>query len=221
MSTKKAHCNVCGGDRNHDVLHSELTTWEDRNQGVFGGDRYETLKCCGCEAIKLRHVSSFSEDDTVSVTYFPPAVFRRHPEWFEDLCNEIPPGNEFVVSLLNEIYVALHNNLTSLATMGVRALLEKVMISQIGDQGSFFSHVKKFEELGHLSKLQRARLDVILDAGHAAMHRIYSPNSSDVITLLDIAENIIESVFVHDHRVEKLKKNVPIKQSKKAKPPSI
>lgn len=195
-------------------MHSESTTWDDNDQGVFGGDNYETLKCCGCEAVKLRHVSWFSEDDTPSVTYFPPAVFRRHPEWFDELCGEISKENEFVVSLLNEIYVALHNNLTSLATMGVRALLEKVMISQIGDQGSFFAHVKKFEEWGHLSKLQKARLDVILDAGHAAMHRIYSPKRSDVITLLDIAENIIESVFVHDHRVEKLKKNVPLKKSK-------
>lgn len=211
MKTKKAHCNVCGGERNHDVLHSESTRWDDDEQGVYGGDTYETVKCCGCEAIKLRHVSWFSEDEESSITYFPPAVFRRHPAWFEELI-DLSSENEFVVSLLNEIYVALHNNLTSLATMGVRALLEKVMISQSGDLGSFAAHVKKFEELGHLSKKQRERLDAILDAGHAAMHRIYSPKSSDVITLLEIAEHIIESVFLHDSRVEKLKQNVPAKQ---------
>lgn len=214
MKTKKAHCNACGGERNHDVVHSESTRWDDDHHGVCGGDTYETLKCCGCDAIKLRHVSWFSEDDEPSITYFPPAVFRRHPEWFEELIDRVPPEADFVVSLLNEIYVALHNNLTSLATMGVRALLEKVMISQSGDLGSFSAHVRKFEELGHLSRRQRERLNAILDAGHAAMHRIYTPKSSDVITLLDIAENIIESVFLHDHRVEKLKMNVPAKQGR-------
>jgi hypothetical protein len=214
MSNKKAHCNVCGGDRNHTALHAESTRWDDDEQGICGGDTYETLKCCGCDAIKLRHVSWFSEDDEPSITYFPPAVFRRHPEWFDELTVKAHPDNDFVVDLLNEVYVALHNNLTSLATMGVRALLEKIMISQSGDLGSFAAHVKKFEELGHISKKQRERLDVILDAGHAAMHRIYSPESSDVIILLDITENIIESVFLHDSQVEKLKRNVPAKKRK-------
>jgi hypothetical protein len=214
MTTKKAHCNVCGGERNHDILHSEPTRWDDDAQGICGGDTYETLKCCGCEAVKLLHVSWFSEDDEPSITYFPPAVFRRHPKWFVDLIDKVPPDNDFVVILLNEVYVALHNDLTSLATMGVRALLEKVMISQSGDLGSFAAHVRKFEELGHLSKKQRERLDAILDAGHAAMHRLYSPKSNDVITLLDIAENIIESVFLHDSQIEKLKLNVPAKKQR-------
>lgn len=215
MTKRKAHCNACGRNTNHDILHSESTGWRDDEQDVSGGDTYATLKCCGCESIKLCHESWFSEVDETSITYFPAAVFRRHPEWFEELVEHIQPENYFVPSLLNEIYVALHNNLTSLAIMGLRALLEKVMISQSGDLGSFADHVSKFEEMGHLSRRQKERLDAILDAGHAAMHRIYSPKNSDVITILDIAENIIESVFLHDSRIEKLKKNVPAKQSKK------
>lgn len=167
----KAHCNACGGDRNHEISYSESTDWQDEAQLISGGDIYETLKCCGCEAIKLRHTSWFSEDEEPTVHYFPPAIFRRHPAWFEDLIDELPPERIYVAELLNEIYIALHNNLRSLATMGVRALLEKVMISQSGDLGSFTEHVLKFEELGHISKRQRERLDAILDAGHAAMQQ--------------------------------------------------
>lgn len=209
MPTTKAHCNTCDGDRNHDVLHSERTNWDDDEQAISGSDTYETLKCCGCELIKLRHTSWFSEDDAATVSYFPPAIFRRSPEWFSDLWLELKAEDEFVEALLKEIYVALQNNLPSLATMGVRALLEKIMISRAGDQGTFKKNIAEFEKLGHVSKLQREHLEAILEAGHAAIHRAYKPKVKEVVTLLDITEHIVESVFLHEAKIEALKKNVP------------
>lgn len=209
MSTTKAHCNACGGERNHNVLHSERTTWEDHEYPISGSDTYETLKCCGCEAIRLRHTSYFSEDDETKVYYFPPATFRRSPDWLSDLWHELKAEDEFVEALLKEIYVALQNNLPSLATMGVRALLEKIMISQAGDHGTFAKNIAEFEKLGHVSKRQRERLEAILDAGHAAIHRAYTPKVKEVITLLDITEHIIESVFLHEAKIKELKKRVP------------
>jgi hypothetical protein len=209
MPNTKAHCNDCGGERNHEVLHCEKTSWEDDDHGVWGGDKYETLKCCGCDLIKLRHTSWFSEEEESTVHYFPPSIFRRSPEWFSNLWLELKQEDEFVESLLKEIYVALQNNLSSLATMGIRALLERIMVTRAGDQGSFVKNIAKFEELGHVSKLQSKRLEAILEAGHAAMHRGYKPKVDEVVTLLDIMEHIIESVFLHESKVEKLKKKVP------------
>ena len=209
MSTTKAHCNTCGGDRNHEVLHSERTTWSDDEHPISGSDTYETLKCCGCEAIKLRHTSYFSEDDVPKVYYFPPAIFRRSPDWFSDLWLELKPEDEFVEALLKEIYIGLQNNLPTLATMGVRALLERIMISRASDQGTFTKNIAEFERLGHVSKLQRERLETILEAGHAAIHRSYTPKVKEVVTLLDITEHIVESVFLHEAKIEELKKKVP------------
>lgn len=211
MPTTKAHCNACGGDRNHEILHAETTSWSDDEAEVSGGDTYETLKCCGCDAVKLRHRSWFSEDEGEKVHYFPHAIFRRAPEWFDDLWLELKIEDGFVETLLKEIYVAVQNNLPSLATMGVRALLERIMISRAGDLGSFERNVTEFEKLGHVSKLQRERLEAILEAGHAAMHRAYRPTKKDVITLLDITEHIVESVFLHDGQVAKLKARVPVR----------
>jgi hypothetical protein len=59
----KAYCNNCGGRTNHEVLHKEITSWQDENSPVYGSDRYETLKCLGCDSIKLKHTSVFSERD--------------------------------------------------------------------------------------------------------------------------------------------------------------
>lgn len=211
----KAHCNNCGGERNHDVLHSEKTTWNDDEHMVFGSDTYETLKCCGCEAIKLRHTSWFSEDDGSTVNYFPASIFRRCPEWFNELWLELSSDDEFVEQLLKEIYVALQHNLPSLAAMGVRSLLEKIMISKTGDLGSFVQNIIEFERLGYVSRIQRERLEAILEAGHAAIHRTFNPSKKDVITLVDLTEHIVETVYLHEAKVTALKKRVPPRVTKK------
>jgi Domain of unknown function (DUF4145) len=214
METTKAHCNNCSGERNHEVLHSEKTEWDDSENAwngnfVSGSKTYETLKCCGCENIKLRYTSWFSEDDEDTVNYFPAAIFRRKPDWFDDLWLELGPEDQFVQRLLKEIYVALQNNLPNLATMGVRSLLEKVMVSKTGDQGSFVKNIAEFEKLGYVSRIQRERLEAILEAGHATIHRTFTPSTQDVITLVDLTEHIVETVYLHEGKVEELKKRVP------------
>jgi hypothetical protein len=40
-------------------------------------------------------------------------------------------------SLLHEIYQAVHGGQYRLAAMGIRALLEQIMVSKVGDLGSF------------------------------------------------------------------------------------
>lgn len=213
MSSTKAHCNECGGARNHEVLHSEKTRWDDDESGVSGGNTYETLKCMGCDNIKLRHTSWHSEDDGPTVNYFPAAIFRPSPRWFSELWLS-PSTDDFVEKLLKEIYVALQNNLPSLAAMGVRSLIEKVMISKTGDKGSFAKNLDEFEKQGYVSKIQRERLETILDAGHAAVHRTFTPSTQDVITLVDIAEHIVETVYLHEGKIKVLKRRVPPRKAK-------
>lgn len=221
MTTTKAHCNTCGGVRNHDILHSERTTWEDPEHPISGSDTYETLKCCGCENVKLRHTSWFSEDDSPTVNYFPAAIFRRNPAWFNELWHELSSEDEFVEQLLKEIYVALQHNLPSLAAMGVRSLLEKIMVSKTGDQGSFIQNIAEFERLGYVSRIQRERLEAILEAGHAAIHRTFKPRKNDVITLVDLTEHIVETVYLHESKVTDLKKRVPPREPKMKGNPSL
>jgi hypothetical protein len=210
----KAYCNACGGERNHDILHSEETRWEDDEWHAFGSDTYETLRCCGCEAIKLRHTSYLSVRDDPVVSYFPASISRPRPELFkEPFWVIIGNENRFVGDLLREIYVALQHDLPSLAAMGVRSLLEKIMISKTGDLGSFAKNIAKFQELGYVSRIQRERLETILDAGHAAIHREVTPSKEDLITLVDFVEHIVVTVYLHEMKVSSLKLSVPPRAS--------
>lgn len=210
------HCNNCGGERNQSVLHREYKSWSDDEAGISGSDTHEMLKCMGCNSIRLRHTSTFSEDDEPTVTYYPPSVFRKRPEWLAGMALFSPPEEELVAELLGEIYSALQSGQFRLAAMGVRALLEQVMIHKVGDKGSFVKNLNAFEAGGFVSKLERARLETILEAGHATMHRAFKPSARDLIILVDVAEHVIEAIYVHHRPVEELKGRVPGRTSSDA-----
>ena len=176
---------------------------------MSGEDLWQMLKCSGCDSVKLRNTSWDTESKGKRVVYFPPATFRRQPRWMLMLWLELTPDEVFVEELLQEIYVAFYQGLTRLATMGIRSLIEKIMISKTGDHGTFLKNINEFERLGYVSNIQRTRLEAILEAGHAAIHRTYSPTTEDVHTLLDITEHVVEAVYVHGDKVAELKKNIP------------
>jgi hypothetical protein len=203
----QAQCNACGGDRNHTILHAEPSSWSDDEDGIAGRDLYEMLRCNGCDDIKLRHTSWFSGDDGPTITYFPPSIFRPKPAWLNILW--LQHGGEVVRELLSEVYSALQNNQPRLAAMGVRATLEQIMVSKVGDQRSFARNLAEFEAKGFVSPVQRERLEAILEAGHASIHRSYKPSHADLVTLVDLTEHIVETVYLHESAVALLKNRVP------------
>jgi len=216
-----AHCNTCGPGRNHEVLFEERTSWSDDDYGIWGNDRYEFLKCAGCDSVKVRHSNVFSENDPEhpTVSYFPPASFRAQPDWIGDLVSVGTEGSA-IYQLLVEIYSAVQNDLRGLAAMGVRALLEHVMVSVSGDSGSFVKNLEKFQSDGHVSANQRARLETTLEAGHASIHRGFTPSLEDVTVLVDIAESVLVDVFIHPKKIELLKNRIPKRVDQKAKRPT-
>jgi 2,4-dienoyl-CoA reductase-like NADH-dependent reductase (Old Yellow Enzyme family) len=80
-------------------------------------------------------------------------------------------GAETFGGMLREVYEAVRNELRQLAVMGIRAILEQVMISNIGDRGSFKANLEALQEAGYISLIQFDALDKVLEAGHAVTHR--------------------------------------------------
>jgi hypothetical protein len=216
--TRKVHCNKCGGERNHRVLCSDDTRWKDDDYGVEGGVKSETLKCAGCDTVVLRAAEWCSEDIdergriAPTIRFYPPATFRPKPAWLADLYLQLTGGEDHFYHLLSEIYVALQNDQRALAAMGIRALLEQMMIAKVGDNGSFVKNLGEFEAKGFVSRIQRERLEAILEAGHAAIHRGYKPSTEDLVTLVDIAEGIVQTLYLHGSKVDKLKRTIPARK---------
>lgn len=214
--TLRAHCNGCLKETNHILVAEKKVSWSDEGAGIYGEDRYGIVACCGCDTVGFRRVSTDSYSDEQDIKYFPAAVSRRKPEWLSDMRFALEHGE--IESLLNEIYVALHEDLRVLAGNGIRTILDMVITKKVGDVGDFPAKLSAIESEGLISKSNREFLEVTIEAGSASAHRGFKPSQKDLNLLLDITENLILSIYVLPDDVKSLSKRVPPRaQRKRAK----
>jgi len=120
-----------------------------------------------------------------------------------------------IQSLLNEIYVAIHEDLRVLAGNGIRTILDMVMTRKVGDVGDFAAKLSAVENAGLVSKSNREFLEVTIKAGSASAHRGFKPTQTDLNLLLDITENLISSIYVLPGEVKSLSERVPSRAQRK------
>jgi hypothetical protein len=115
-----------------------------------------------------------------------------------------------IYTLVEQIYsAALQHDAYWLAAMGIRGVLDLTMIEKIGDTRTFEEKVVAFQKAGYLSVRQTLNLNILIEAGHAAVHRQWAPSPCEIATLLDITNSIIETAYLHEKRVRDLERNVP------------
>jgi len=151
-------------------------------------------------------------------TYYPSPITRRPPWWAGPIShpiNFLPEGAKDVGALLKEIYIAVSGGQHRLAAMGIRALLEQIMINKIADHGTFARNLEIFHSQGYISLAQRDAISAILDVGHAAAHRGFKPSGEDLETALDIAEGLIAAIFIQPGSAEELADRVPARSRKR------
>ncbi|PTR33030.1 uncharacterized protein DUF4145 [Luteibacter sp. OK325] len=215
LPTMLVHCNKCGGETRHSVLHKYASEFEDPETRLREAHNYKMLACRGCESVSLKHSVRYQEEFDGETRYYPPHVYRKPPAWLWRVRDGHGKDGKYVNTLLVQIYEALAVDAFAVAAMGVRALLEYLMVSKVGDQGSFQKNLKAFHEEGHVTARERERLEKTLDVGSAAIHRAYLPEHADAMVLLDIAEHAIVSMYLHDEAVNNVAQKVPVRQARK------
>jgi hypothetical protein len=149
---------------------------------------------------------SCSYIDDPDISYYPPSLIRPRFFWplglySPDATRKIPDGLD---GLLDEIYQAVASDQHRLAVMGIRSLLEHMMIAEVGDHSRFAETLARFHSNGYISEKQKGFLETLLEAGHAVTHRSFIPNKDDVNTLLDIIEGLLEEIYIHTDNAETL-----------------
>jgi hypothetical protein len=199
----RAPCSRCLGETEHRILHFVGRQEED----TVGG--FSLLECAGCKSIVLREHWRWIHDGTQGVRYYPSPASRRAPKWAFQLTYGIDQNASAIGELLEEVYQAVRGGQYRLAVMGVRALIEQVLIDKVGDQGTFAKNLEAFHAADYISLVQRDALTEILDAGHAVIHRKYKPTEDDLETALDIVEGIIAAVYFHGEAAKNVGERVP------------
>ena len=202
----KTHCNSCGRVTNHSLIKENQEKGDDEETGFFWQDIAQMLKCRGCDEVVLRRIHYFSENDfEPEVEYFPGPISRRLPHWRYEL-----PGESR--SMMEEVYKALQANSNRLAMMGTRTLIDIVIRHKVGDHGHFNEGLKALHKKGFVSSQNVQFLTAALDAGSAAAHRGYVGKTEEVNAVMDIVENLLQSVYALEELAEQLEKSTPPRQ---------
>ncbi len=114
--------------------------------------------------------------------------------------------------MMEEVYKALQANSNRLAIMGTRTLIDMVIRHKVGDRGPFTEGLKELYKQGFVSSQNVQFLTAAFDAGSAAAHRGYVGQAEEVNAVMDIVENLLQSVYVLEDLAEQLKRSTPPRQ---------
>ena len=91
-------------------------------------------------------------------------------------------------------------------------MLDMAIQGQVGDVGTFKQKLKAMEAKGFLSDVGKKILDAALEAGHAASHRGHKATTEQVNQVIDIIENMLQTVYVLKPAAENLKEASPARK---------
>lgn len=134
-------------------------------------------------------------------------ISMGEPEWYSFL-------DDTQKALILEIDRAINNKLKALPTIGLRTLLETVMVDKIGDASTFHKKVKRLTEEGYVTPKMANILNCVLDAGNASAHRAYVPSKEDLITCVEIVKHLMHCIYILSPNVDKVAENTPKRTSK-------
>ncbi|MNK51521.1 hypothetical protein D3C87_704330 [compost metagenome] len=215
IKTIKTHCYNCNHDTNQDVLfHTseigprEIILRNDKGDDIKSvwevvGNIWHLTKCRGCDKINFKHIlrSAPPVEKTDQVFYFPKRAIRPVPNWVINIPIKY-------VDILREVYIAVNEQIFTLALTGIRTLLDIYIVEKIGDSGNFKQKIKKLVENNIITSSKAQVLETTIDAGNASAHRGYKPDQETLFQVLSIVENLLESEIV-DRAVNQIKQKTP------------
>jgi hypothetical protein len=200
-------CNWCGTPTWHALKASytaEGVEEIDENYHEPWIDKWEILQCKGCHSVLARRSFLFASTEP-DLSYFPPRTSRRQPPWSWSLPSEVR-------DLLNEVYGALQANSSRLALMGIRTVIDVVILEKVGDIGSFAEKLNALQDRGFVGERQKEFLTAVLDAGSAAVHRGHVASVVELGYAMDIVENLLQAVYALEGAAQHLRGTTPTRQ---------
>lgn len=174
--------------------------------GRIDGEGFKTYKLLKCERCGNMSLATFiysipgseiGDPEITEVAHFPPLIFREKPDWYKEL-------NEEYISILDEVYDAIDYGLFTLASSGVRTAIDRLLVQQLGDAGSFQKKLKTLLEKDIVTSEEYELLDAIIDAGSASIHRGFSPGDESIQHMMEITEHIFYELCIRKGKSERL-----------------
>lgn len=191
--SERIFCNKCGREQQHIVTASH-----DRSSAESGVEitrTAEILECGGCGYTILRRRVHFSEfqyqpgDLDLDPEYVPGPNLRQEPVWLASLDPNMRDA-------FSETVRAFNCQMPYLAAVGVRTVLDMILVSTVGDCGSFEAKLRQLESQSHVTSSEKQKLDVLAEVGNAAAHRGFRANIEDLGITIDILERVVQKLYI-------------------------
>ncbi len=187
---------------------------------ISGRDEYRLLQCCGCDRVYLQIISYFSENNPPNrrtIKHWPEPEKRPQPDWVIKLYSD----DSTLYSLLAQTYQAYNLELSALAAVGMRAVFDRTAEELAIDPDlSFLDKLGELVRRGKIAEDEKGALDVLIDAGSAAIHRGWRPRSEQLDTMIEILESFVYRHLFIIKAAAKLRPTVPARPIGKRKPNS-
>jgi hypothetical protein len=96
--------------------------------------------------------------------------------------------------------------------------MDLLLVEFVGDVGGFDKKLQGLEKTGAIGANQRQYLAAALDAGSAASHRGFSPDPESLNHVLDIVENVLQSLYILGGAAAELRRTTPQRSRVKRRP---
>ncbi len=220
----RAHCPECDGERTCDVHGMATTSWKwespDKQDWVDGGADHSLLQCRGCETVFYLQSSWNSEeidqwyepDGSVggeysrSSTTYPKPTSKTKPAWFP----AIKETDRDLSGILDETYLAYDSGSLFLATVGIRTAIDRATeLLGIDAAKTFEEKLAELHNEGWIGETERLVLEVVINAGSAAAHRGWRPDTEQAQQLLTVMEVFLQKAFIVEKKALSLEASIP------------
>jgi hypothetical protein len=185
-----------------------------------GGVDHSLLECRGCETVFYETQSWNSEDidpyydamgeiqyeaNKEKLTYPKPEA-KTKPVWF-DAMQKIDAQ---LHNILRQMYIAHDNQAHILTAVGLRIALDRgTEVLGIDPAKTFEEKLDGLRDGGWIGQTERDILDVVTDAGNAAAHRGWEPDSQEISQLLSAMEVFLHRAFIVGQKALSIKSSIP------------
>lgn len=206
------HCPKCGPDRFAKVLYSNHKFVPGSRPDISWTTYHRMMSCLGCGTTYFQVVETCTEWPGPTIKHWPAPLKRERPKWFA-LLHLYQDGIE---QLLDSVYVALDNNLSVLAAIGVRTVFDRCTeLLEVDPAISFQEKLHQLFVKGKVGAEEKESLATLADAGSAAAHRGWKPSEWELDTLMSTIEHFIYRNFVLPKEQAVLRHKVPRKPARK------
>ncbi len=212
---KRIYCNTCKHETNHKLLstHDRDYHEEEYHQGQCHLVYYEKFiygfwVCLGCDTCLLEEkytcsgMSDYDGSDLYSYEDFPARSNRkttRAPKKFVHI-------NKKLNTAYKEIIKAYNQGLEIITAMGIRALLEAILVEEGIDDKVAYNLTKKIKEIEKRGIIPSGIIEGLKSIkffDNDAAHRLNSTNSQTILLSIELLEALLTQLYEAKFDLEK------------------